>query len=356
MLAKGLRTRGCSVVIGVLYEGGPWEDELRAAGVTIRRLEKRGRWDVLGFMVRLIRLVWQEQPNIIHGYLTGNILASVAKVFAPNTRIVWSVRASHIDLTFYDWFYRWVYRLEGRLSHSADLIIANSHVGRDVAIRRGFPKEKTIVVPNGIDTDRFFPRPDERDRMRSKWGIADNQRLIGLVARLDPIKDHATFLQAASEIAKYRSDVRFVCVGGDGTDQYTRSLLTLAGELGVSSLVVWAGEIEDMPAVYSALDVLTLCSIGEGFPNVVAEGMSCGVPCVVSDVGDARYIVKDLGHVIPVRDPQALCNAWHSILDQPPHTRGVQSQELRQRIVEEFSPKRMVDATLVSLKRILQKG
>ena len=134
--------------------------------------------------------------------------------------------------------------------------------------------------------------------MRLEWGIAECEKLIGQVGRLDPMKDHSTFLKAAALLAHERKDVRFVCVG-EGPTGYRDELYSLAKTLGLASRLIWAGSRRDMPAVYNAFDVAVSSSRwGEGLPNVIAEAMACGVPCVVTDVGDSAFVVDKLGVVV----------------------------------------------------------
>ena len=150
------------------------------------------------------------------------------------------------------------------------------------------------VIPNGIDTSRFREMPGSGARLRALWGVRDDQILIGLVGRLDYMKDHPTFLRAAAKLTHHNDSVRFVCVGG-GPISYAAQLKDLSSELGLHDRIVWAGDQDDMPSVYSALDLLVSSSSGEGFSNVIGEAMACGVPCVVTDVGDSALIVGETG-------------------------------------------------------------
>jgi glycosyltransferase involved in cell wall biosynthesis len=244
----------------------------------------------------------------------------------------------------YDWL-AWVeFKVNCWLSILPDAIIANSHVGRDYHLALGYPAEKTVVIPNGIDTERFRPNPLARRRIREEWGIKEQEELIGLVGRLDPMKDHPIFIEAAALLAKRRSEIRFVCVGG-GPDEYRAELQRHAKQLGLEDRLLWVGIREDMPAVYTALDIAVSSSYGEGFANVIGEAMACGVPCVVTNVGDSARVVADLGEVVPPKDPVALRDAIERLLDQKPHTPA----QVRLRIVEGLSAEAMV----VNTERVL---
>lgn len=316
VLAKGLQQQGHDVNVMVFYANGTLEGELHESGIPVFDLRKSGRWDVLPFFMRAVRLVRKLKPRMIYGFLgTPNILTALLKPIFPKTGMVWGVRASNVNLDRYDWLSRLSYRIECRLSRFADLIICNSRSGLEYAVAHGFPRTQMTVIPNGIDTERFKPDATTREQVRTAWGIAENEILIGLVARLDPMKDHPTFLRAAAMLLHERSDVRFVCVG-DGPEPYRSELHRLASKLGLNGRLIWAGARHDMSAVYNALDIAASSSCTEGFSNTIAEAMSCGVPCVVTDVGDSALIVDASGCVVPPAMPDALCAGFLLMLKQ----------------------------------------
>lgn len=337
-LAKGLHQRGHIVVVTVFYPQGPLEQGLHDTGVPVRVLEKGGRWDVFGWFVRLVRLLQREQPDLLQSYLVvPNLLTLLLKPLFPRIKMVWGVRASNMDLRHYDWLATATFTLSRWTAHWADLIIANSKAGMRYHHGRGYPAEKMLVVPNGIDMQRFCPDLQARYDVRTAWGVTEHETLIGLVGRLDPMKDHSTFLQAASLLIKQRKDLRFVCVG-DGPSRYGQRLRSLGSQLGLNGFLIWTAARPDMPAVYNALDIATTSSaFGEGFPNVIGEAMACGVPCVVTDVGDSSFIVSDRGRVVPPRNPQRLAGAWNQLLEMPPGARKELGAAARSRIEEYFN-------------------
>jgi glycosyltransferase involved in cell wall biosynthesis len=166
------------------------------------------------------------------------------------------------------------------------------------------------------------------------------------------MKDHATFLRAASFFARERSDVRFVCVG-DGTTLYREQLQALSRELGLAECLRWVGFRDDIAAVYNSLDLACSSSLfGEGFSNAIAEAMACGVPCVVTDVGDSAAIVGATGEVVPGGDPQALANGWGRLrarLQVQPDLRA----EARNRIAQHFGVASLVERTSAALHSVL---
>ena len=350
-LVGGLSRKGMRVAVATFYPGGSFRRGLEKVGVPVFSLGKRSRWGVFGFLSRLFRLVRRAQPRILHSYLgSANILTVLLKPLLPTTKIVWGVRASNMELARYGFLDGVLYWIECRFSRFADLIIVNSHAGRDYAVAHGFPSNKLVMIPNGIDVERFCPDHKAREEFRKKLGIADTESLIGLVGRIDPMKGHATFLRAAAILINGRQNVRFVCVG-EGPENYRRTLLSLTEELGLSNMVTWAEATDHMEAIYNALDVATCCSsYGEGFSNAIGEAMACGIPCVVTDVGDSKRIIGDAGSVVMVDDPRALAEAWRRVLDMGDAERMKLGQRARARITQHFSLERLIEATSRALE------
>jgi glycosyltransferase involved in cell wall biosynthesis len=252
--------------------------------------------------------------------------------------VVWGVRSTIIDRTRRDWLSRLNFRMSCSAARLADRIIANSEAGAAHHASLGYPHGRIEVIPNGIDTERFRFDAAGRNRLRDEWKVADNSTLVGLVGRIDPMKDHATFLQAAALLAARDERLRFVCVGG-GNSSFARGIKALATRLGLDSRLVWAGPRNDMAAVYSALDIAVSSSCGEGFSNVIAEAMACGRPCVVTDVGDSARIVGDCGAVVATGDSPALADAIERVareLEDPGEAARLQAAA-RARIEQAYS-------------------
>jgi glycosyltransferase involved in cell wall biosynthesis len=350
-LAKGLHRRGTEVSVAVFYEGAALEQELVEAGVRVCRLHKQKRWEVFSFLRRLLKLIRWEKPDVLYSFLPeANLPAILLKPFCPSLRSVWGVRASNVDLQRYDWTAQLMFRAECQLSHFPDLIIVNSLAGRDYHLQHGFPGNKMAVIPNGFDTDRFKPDKKARALVREEWGISDNERLIGLVGRIDPMKDHQTFLKAASLLANQMEEVRFVCIG-DGPERYYSQIKALSKNLGLGARLIWVGIRSDLPSVYNAIDILSSASaFGEGFSNVIGEAMACGVPCVVTDVGDSARIVGETGMVVPPGNPVEMAHAWQTMLKILQDQTDPIGRRARARIVGKFGVDIMVERTYTVLQ------
>lgn len=354
-LAVALRRAGWEVSAACFYSGGAFERDLMQAGVPVIDLHKRGRWDIAGFLWRLWRTYREDRPDIVHGYLTmGNLLALPARLVNRDTRIVWGVRSAYMDRDRYDWMTRLTFGLTCRFARLADAIIINSEAGATHHAALGYPRERMRVIPNGIDTQRFRFDAKGRARIRAEWGIPDDAVLVGLVGRIDPMKDHPTFLKAAAILAARDPRWRFVCVGGGEDSAYARTLKSLAEEIGLRERLIWAGPQDDMPAVYSALDIAASTSYGEGFPNVIAEAMACGRPCAVTDVGDSARIVGACGVVVEARNPEAFAVALQRVRQGLGEARQPDDMQAaaRARIVECYALDALLRSSEAALKAV----
>lgn len=355
-LASGLKRRGFDVLVIVFYGSGSLETVLSKEGISVIDLDKKGRWDFFGFFAELVKRLRAIKPDMLYCCLSAaNVCAVMTRPFIERkVLVVFRIAASYVDMSQYDFYTRLSYWTEARVSHFANLVIVNSHAGFEFAKKRGFRPERMVLLPNGFDTSYFRHDAEGRVRLRRLWRVEDDAPLIGLVARLDPIKDHRMFLDAASLLAKRRGDVRFVCVG-NGDSAYRHSLQESAASLGLKDRLIWEDGMRDMPAVYSALDIATLSSYGEGFPNVVGEAMACGTPCVVTNVGDCAWIVGETGKVVEARQPEAMMEGWQEMLARVSKEGDRLGRLARERIARRFSVERLVGDTAERLECLFEE-
>lgn len=312
-----------------LTDEGVYGARLRAAGVTLHTLGMaRGRLSPGGLM-RLRRLLSQQQPDAVqtwmyHADLIGGVAARLAGVRA----VAWGIRNSGSHLQRSSRSARLVLKLCARLSGRIPAAIVCA--ARDSAVRHeqyGYRADRLVVIANGYDLSRYQPDAEARRRVRAQWRVSDDVPVIGCVARWDPLKDHANLLGALALLVQGRSSgdgadaahpyapLRCALVGRDMTPD-NAALRALLERLGVRDRVLLLGPSDDVPAVMNALDLHVLSSCAEGFPNVVAEAMACGTPCVVTDAGDAGHIVGETAPVVPTENAQALAEGIDRALRQ----------------------------------------
>lgn len=321
-----------------LLPGGALAGPLRHTGAAVLEFDLLGGLKLLYGTAALVRRARELDADLIQGWLYhGNLWATVAHA-AVRRRVplVWNIRQSLPGLQGENAHARFAIRMGRLLSARPQRILYNSTVSAEQHRRFGFRADRTQFIPNGFDVDRFRPRPDARRRLRSEWGVADDAPVFGVVARYHPVKDHAGFLAAAREVLDGAPAARFV-MAGTGVDDRQASLTAQIEALGLTSAVKLLGERHDIPDVMAALDVAVSSSIAEAFSNAVGEAMSCGLPCVVTSVGESAFLVGDTGSVVPPSDPGAMARAMLSLANVGSAARNAMGCAARRRVETHFS-------------------
>jgi glycosyltransferase involved in cell wall biosynthesis len=287
---------------------------------------------------RLLRLLHDEKPDVLQTWLYhADLLGLIASRLARVPHLVWNLRCSDMDLREYSRLSAAMPRLLGWLSRGPDLIIVNSHAGRETHEQLGYRARQWQVIPNGFDTDRFHPDGQAHARLCTRLQWAQDSFVVCLPARFDPMKDHANFLAAATRFAQDCGRARFLLVGR-GADSNNESLAAAVDRTGCGRKIALLGERHDMPELLAGSDLVTLSSaFGEGSPNVIGEAMACGAPVVATDVGDAARLIGGAGLIVRPRDAEALSAAWRRVFELGPQDRAQLGAKGRQRIVERYA-------------------
>ena len=314
-----------------LTDEGLYGPKLREAGIELICLGmQRGRSPITAF-IRLVRTIRRLQPDVLMTWLYhADLMGTLAGRLAGVRRIVWNIRCSDMDFDRYAPTTRRIVKVLARLSRVPWAIVANSEAGRRAHEGLGYHPKRWVYLPNGFDPEEWKPDATDREKVREELGFSASDVVMGMVARVDPQKDHATFLEAARLLKERLPFLRLLLVG--------RDTCALQVPVALKAATVALGERRDVPRLMRACDLLVLSSAyGEGFPNVVGEAMASGLPCVVTDVGDAMAIVGDAGSVVPPRDPQALAAAIAGLVERPQSEFLQLSTCARQRIEKRFS-------------------
>ena len=301
-------------------------ERLVAAGVTVVELRFDRAGGAAAGLAKLAKLIADSRPDIVQGWMYhGDLAALVALVMSgrrKKTRLVWSIRCSDMDLRHYGRGLRLVVKACTLLSGWPDLVTANSAAGLKAHLAMGYRPRRAEVVANGIDIDEFRPDPAVRQAVRSELGIPADAMVLAHVARVDPMKDHASFLAAMMELPDL-----FALLVGAGTEN-----LPAAGN------VLRLGRRHDVARLFAAADfAISSSSFGEGFSNALAEGMACGLPAIATDVGDATLILGDTGLVVPPENPRALAAAIRTLAQEPAAARADRRIRARARVVDQFA-------------------
>ena len=264
------------------------------------------------------------------------------------------MRTSRWDYSAFSWTSALGDRIQQFLWPLTDHIIVNSRAGLDIWRERRVPGTKLSYIANGIDAQIYSPDPDAGGAVRRELGLSEHATLVGVVSRIEPVKDHMTFINAAHRLRDTVPDAHFVCIGGavPGMESYAEKLGRHVERLGLTDAFHWLGDRSDVPRWLAALDVMVSPSRMEGFSNSIAEGLACGVPCVVTDVGDSAAIVETVGRVVPPEDADALADECAQILALSKGERATISSRSRARVEQLFSVERMADETLRVLDEV----
>ncbi len=326
-LVTHLDRRRFEPLVVSLIDGGPQADAIAAAGVRVMGLGMRHGMPSVRAVRRLRQIIGAEGPALIQSWLYhADLLALVAAGGIP---VAWNIRLSSIAGEPHARQLRIMQRILAFLSRRPACVMVNSEAGKRFHEVLGYRPKRWEIVPNGFDVEAFRPNPMARADWRRRLGFDAAQRVIGMVARVDGMKDHGTFLEAAQKVAAQRHDARFVLIGA-GTEK-----LPLSPRLRETLRAL--GDRSDVGNILPALDLMVLSSHGEGFPNVIGEAMACGVPCVSSDVGEARMLIGETGAIVPSRDPGALADAVLGMLARDAETMARLGAASRERIVSHFS-------------------
>lgn len=335
------RTRFASDVVS-LIDPGPMAAPLVAAGIPVLGLGMQRGAPRLGGLATLVRHLRRTRPAVLQTWLYHSDLAgTLASFVARPARLAWNLRCTGVAATPDERTTRVVMRLLARLSGFPDAVLVNAEHGLRVHEAAGYHPRQWVVIPNGVDVARFRPRAaDERVALRAKLGLPPSGPVVGLVGRMHPMKDVDTFLRAAAEVARANAATQFLLCG-QGFTAEDAGLAARLESLGLRGRIRLLGRRADVEDIYPVLDVLALSSAyGEGFPNVLIEAMACGVPCAVTDVGDSRAIVGEVGVAVPVQDPAALAAGIGQLLAGD---RESLRQRARARVLAEYTLQRMCE-------------
>lgn len=323
LLAKGLSQIGFVPLIIALSQSSRCQRLSDFDGLQVIEINCRQLFQLASAIWKIRRTVKDHKPDVIQGWMyAGNIMASIAG-FGIDAQVYHSLRASNMDAKRYGP----IIKLNAILSGYADAVVANSQVGAEHHISCGFSSAKMLIIPNGIDTNKFFPDKKVSSSIRQKLGVVDDIPLVLYAARVDPMKDH----QMVISVAKLCPDIQFV-FAGKGTEF-----------LDVPKNVLGLGVCNDMPKIYNACDwVLSLSKFGEGFPNVIGEAMACGIPVCANDVGDSWLIMGDQGYRLRAASPQVVAEELRTLLKS--HLPLTKEKRIARHISKNFSVAKMVSS------------
>ncbi len=320
-----LRTKG---------EVGPY---IEALGIPVLALDMNPVLPNPLTLFKLVQHLRAVKPDVVQTWMYhADLFGGVASRLAGCRNLVWGLRNSNLDERLTKRATLWVVRACAVVSSwLPSRILSCSTRAMAVHIAIGYRAEKIQIIPNGFDLGRFHPDIQARETVRLELGLASDTPLVGLMARYDPQKNHSGFIEAAALMHQLMPKLHFVLAGGAINDKNAALIEPLLAH-GLDRHVHLLGRRDDMPRLMAALDVLASSSTGEAFPNVLGEAMACGVPCVVTDVGDSAEIVGDTGRVVQAGDMRDLAKQIIEVIRLPTLQKLDLASRARERVATHY--------------------
>lgn len=289
-------------VVVVLKQGGYWTPFLRQNGIVVHELKFTSLMSALHSLWLCRLLIKNLNPKLMVSWLYhADFLTVLLRLMLVRTPIIWNLRQTDLHPKKSSQSTRLIFRFNALVSNIVPRqIVCCADAVERFHVRQGYCAAKMCVIPNGFHVPDF-----DRSKNYSK-----SRFKIGMAARFDGQKDHKTLLNAVHQFKKNVTDDCELILAGKGIEASNAQLMQWVRELGLDKHVTLLGQVDNMTAFYSELDLHCLVSaFGEGFPNVVAESMAHGVPNVSSDSGEVDKIIGDSGILVPIGDCAALINA-----------------------------------------------
>jgi glycosyltransferase involved in cell wall biosynthesis len=328
-----------------LTSSGPIGDRLEALGVPVQALGMRPGSPDPRAVLRLAGWLRANPPDLVQTWMYhADLVGGIATRLAGRAPVIWGIRNSNLDVVRSRRSTRWTVQVSALLSRWVPrCIVSCSETARRIHVGLGYAADKMIVIPNGFNLDLFCPDGQAGVSVRQELGLSAGAKLVGLVARFDPQKDHYNFVKAAAEVNARLPEAHFLLCG-EGVDWENRLLAGWIDAQGLRDHFHLLGMREDIPRLSAALDVACSSSAyGEAFSNVLGEAMACGVPCAVTDVGDSAYIVGNTGKVVAPNDARALAGAVVELLELPAARRAELGMAARLRMQQSFEIQAVVN-------------
>lgn len=325
-----------------LTKNGPIGEKIQNLDVEIFCLNMTKSLDLINKFFDLKKLLNEKKPDLIQTWLYhSDLIGGIASKLSLSCPLVWNIRHSDLSSQANKRTTILVAQLSAKLSnYIPDCIISCSKVAKDIHINIGYNKDKIKIIPNGFNVSEFNQLKYDKKKLYDELDISYNNDLIGMVGRYDPQKDYENLLNAALLMKKNYTSIfnqsHFVLCGKN-IDQNNKKLINFLQKNKMESNFHLLGVRDDIPMIMAALDLFTLSSLGEGFPNVVGEAMASSTPCVVTNVGDSAYIVGDTGIVVKPKNSFELMQGWVNILSKSKKEKEKLGEEARKRIIDNFT-------------------
>lgn len=326
--------RGVKHSIISLTDLGVLGKELLASGIEVKYLGMKNAFFLPLVFFKLRQEIKKQQPDLVQTWMYhADILGGLAAKSLKVKRIIWNVRNTNFGLNGF--MHKALIKVSAIISKNIpDKIIYVSQSAKLSHERVGYDKTKSIVINNGFDTSKYSKRIADREKVREEFQYNEQDIVILSVGRYAPSKDHLNFIKAAKMAIKQNINIKVLMIGLN-VDMYNSKLLNVIGD-DISSFYL-AGQRNDIPSVFSGVDVFCLHSLTEGFPNVLGEAMSSALPCITTRAGDAELILHDCKYTVDISDAEGLAKVMGIVSKKSSDEKAVMGKMNRQIILENYT-------------------
>lgn len=314
-------------------------DRISELGIKVHTLDMKGGLPTPKGILKMSRLIKAFQPDVVQTWMYhADLLGGVTAKLVSKSKIVWNIRQGDLEYRNVKLHTYITAKLCAWLSPFVpNAILTNSHKARENHVKVGYKDKKFNVIPNGFDIDLFKPSSNAEQSLRRELGLGTDTKIIGTVGRFHHQKDFKNFVDASKLIAESFPKAHF-CMCGANLDTDNDELMTWIKDAGVQEYIHLLGRRDDIYNVVAAFDIfVSSSSCGEAFGNVIGEAMTCGTPCVVTNVGDSAIIVGNTGRVIERENSTLLAEAVIDLLSLSEEEFLEEEKLARERIVENYS-------------------
>ena len=275
----------------------------------------------------LYEVLKHQEPDIIQGWMYHGNLAALLGTFMvkKKTKLFWNIRLSLEAISQMKFKTRLAIKLGSLLSNKTNAIIYNSYRSLFQHREIGYSSKNDFYIPNGFDVEKWKPDENIKHKIRSFLKIPNDTKVIGYVGRGEPQKDLPNLFKAFDIVKKKHPDVILITIGKN-LKQYASN----------TDKIIFLGQRSDVDKFMKSFDLLCLSSKAEGFPNVIGEAMLSEVPCLSTDVGDAKKIISETGWVVPVNNPEAFANCLDNVLKMPLNELKKYGKSARKKIIKNY--------------------
>ena len=314
-------------------------DRISELGITVHTLDMNGGLPTPKGILKMSRLIKGFQPDVVQTWMYhADLLGGVTAKLVSNSKIVWNIRQGDLEYRNVKLHTYITAKLCAWISPFVpNAILTNSHKARENHVKVGYKDKKFNVIPNGFDTELFVPSEEAKQTLRKDLGLEKETKLIGTVGRFHHQKDFKNFIDSSKLIKDIYPDAHFCMCGANlATDNV--ELLSWINDAGMKDHIHLLGRRDDVYNVVVAFDVfVSSSSCGEAFGNVIGEAMTCGTPCVVTNVGDSAVIVGETGRVVDRENSVFLAEAVIELLTLSNERFLEEERLVRERIVHNYS-------------------